>query len=184
MLIVSFLCLKWWPGGLGYVATHAVVQARLIIGEKDYGIHGMHNLLCVMWIWCFLMCKPSAAWYDSNWWDNIYQMKSSLQLITDRLATIAFIVQLRSLENHSTLPGIVIGDIGLKFGNGGNNSVDNGFMRFNSVCIPRKNMLMRWVRFIDYTIFVPVMKHCNHGKLLLMFPSLTPLTKRKASHFY
>lgn len=30
---------KWWPGGLGKVATHALVQARLILGEKDYGIH-------------------------------------------------------------------------------------------------------------------------------------------------
>lgn len=85
---------KWWPGGLGKVATHALVQARLLIGQEDYGIH-------------------------------------------------AFIVQVRDLENHTPLPGIIVGDIGTKYGNGGNNTVDNGFLRFNSVCIPRKNMLMR-----------------------------------------
>lgn len=85
---------KWWPGGLGKVATHALVQARLILGKEDYGIH-------------------------------------------------AFIVQVRDLEDHIPLPGIIVGDIGTKYGNGGNNTVDNGFLRFNSVCIPRKNMLMR-----------------------------------------
>jgi alkylation response protein AidB-like acyl-CoA dehydrogenase len=27
---------KFWPGGLGFTATHAVVMARLIIGSKDH----------------------------------------------------------------------------------------------------------------------------------------------------
>eukprot|EP01120_Amphizonella_sp_Union-15-10_P016186 TRINITY_DN8453_c0_g1_i1.p1 TRINITY_DN8453_c0_g1~~TRINITY_DN8453_c0_g1_i1.p1 ORF type:complete len:652 (-),score=118.79 TRINITY_DN8453_c0_g1_i1:70-2025(-) len=31
--------IKWWPGGLGKTATHAVVIARLIIDSKEYGIH-------------------------------------------------------------------------------------------------------------------------------------------------
>lgn len=31
--------LQWWPGGLGKVATHAVVLARLITRNKDCGIH-------------------------------------------------------------------------------------------------------------------------------------------------
>ena len=31
--------LKWWPGNLGHMATHAVVIARLILKDKDYGIH-------------------------------------------------------------------------------------------------------------------------------------------------
>jgi acyl-CoA oxidase len=28
---------KFWPGDLGYHSTHAVVMARLLIGELDYG---------------------------------------------------------------------------------------------------------------------------------------------------
>uniref|UniRef100_A0A0C9S4N3 Acyl-coenzyme A oxidase n=1 Tax=Wollemia nobilis TaxID=56998 RepID=A0A0C9S4N3_9CONI len=84
---------KWWPGGLGKVATHAIVHARLIL-EKDYGVH-------------------------------------------------AFIVQIRSLEDHKPLTTITVGDIGVKFGNGGNNSVDNGFLQFNHTRIPRTNLLMR-----------------------------------------
>ncbi|RKP26215.1 acyl-CoA dehydrogenase/oxidase C-terminal [Syncephalis pseudoplumigaleata] len=35
----GFTGAKWWIGGLGAIATHAIVQARLIIGQKDYGPH-------------------------------------------------------------------------------------------------------------------------------------------------
>jgi len=31
--------IKWWPGGLGKTATHAVVYAQLIIDDKSYGVH-------------------------------------------------------------------------------------------------------------------------------------------------
>ena len=30
---------KWWPGGLGHTATHAVVYANLILKEKNFGPH-------------------------------------------------------------------------------------------------------------------------------------------------
>jgi acyl-CoA oxidase len=85
---------KWWPGGLGKIATHGVVYARLITDGKDHGVHG-------------------------------------------------FIVQLRSLEDHLPLPGITVGDIGMKFGNGAYNTMDNGVLRFDNVRIPRSQMLMR-----------------------------------------
>ncbi|VFQ66385.1 unnamed protein product [Cuscuta campestris] len=85
---------KWWPGGLGKVATHAIVYARLITEGKDHGVNG-------------------------------------------------FIVQLRSLEDHKPLPGITVGDIGTKFGNGAYNTMDNGVLRLDHVRIPRDQMLMR-----------------------------------------
>ncbi|OWM88360.1 hypothetical protein CDL15_Pgr003772 [Punica granatum] len=85
---------KWWPGGLGKIATHGVIYARLITDGQDHGVHG-------------------------------------------------FIVQLRSLEDHMPLPGITIGDIGMKFGNGAYNTMDNGVLRFDNVRIPRDQMLMR-----------------------------------------
>ncbi|CAM6110746.1 unnamed protein product [Calypogeia fissa] len=85
---------KWWPGGLGQACTHALVYARLITKNKDYGIHG-------------------------------------------------FIVPVRSLEDHKPLPGVTVGDIGVKFGNGGYNSMDNGYLRFDHFRIPRENMLQK-----------------------------------------
>jgi len=30
---------KWWIGALGKTATHGVIQAKLIIDNKDYGPH-------------------------------------------------------------------------------------------------------------------------------------------------
>lgn len=51
-----------------------------------------------------------------------------------------FLVQVRSLENHKLLPGITCGDIGPKIGF---QAVDNGFLRFSRVRIPRNQMLMR-----------------------------------------
>ena len=49
-----------------------------------------------------------------------------------------FIVPIRSLEDHSVLPGIELGDIGPKLGF---HLKDNGFAIFKGVRIPRANML-------------------------------------------
>jgi acyl-CoA oxidase len=49
-----------------------------------------------------------------------------------------FIVQLRSLENHTLHPGIEAGDIGPKLGY---NETDNGYCSFLHVRIPRSHML-------------------------------------------
>ncbi|RDL38112.1 Acyl-coenzyme A oxidase [Venustampulla echinocandica] len=84
--------IKFWPGALGYMSSHTIVIARLIIGEKDYGVH-------------------------------------------------AFIVQLRSLKDWKPLPGIELGDIGLKMAY---NGTDNGYAVFNNARIPRSNLLMRF----------------------------------------
>jgi acyl-CoA oxidase len=56
---------KFWPGGLGFSATHAVVMARLLIGTRDHG--------------------PAF-----------------------------FVVQLRSTPHGTPLPGLQLGDLGLK----------------------------------------------------------------------
>lgn len=50
-------------------------------------------------------------------------------------------MQLRCMETHRPLPGVVVGDIGPKLGY---NGVDNGFLRFNHVRIPRSHLLARY----------------------------------------
>ena len=60
------------------------------------------------------------------------------------LGYTAFLVQIRSLENHQPLAGVTVADIGVKFGNGGYNTMDNGLLRLDHVRIPRKQMLMRY----------------------------------------
>lgn len=53
----------------------------------------------------------------------------------------AFVVQLRSLEDHRLLKGIEAGDIGCK---NGFEPTDNGYVKFTHHRIPRFNMLMRY----------------------------------------
>lgn len=51
-------------------------------------------------------------------------------------------VQIRSLADHKPLKGIEVGDIGTKLGY---NMMDNSFLSFNNVRIPRTNLFARFV---------------------------------------
>jgi acyl-CoA oxidase len=51
-----------------------------------------------------------------------------------------FIVPLRNKKTYNVLPGIIIGDCGKKVGQ---ENIDNGFIIFNNVRIPRENLLNR-----------------------------------------
>ena len=53
----------------------------------------------------------------------------------------AFIIPIRDKNNHLPLPGIILGDCGKKEGLDG---IDNGFMIFNNVRIPKDNLLNRF----------------------------------------
>ncbi|KAL1215478.1 Acyl-coenzyme A oxidase 2, peroxisomal [Cardamine amara subsp. amara] len=53
----------------------------------------------------------------------------------------AFIVPIRDMKTHQTLPGVEIQDCGHKVGL---NGVDNGALRFRSMRIPRDNLLNRF----------------------------------------
>uniref|UniRef100_A0A8D0DV59 Acyl-coenzyme A oxidase n=1 Tax=Salvator merianae TaxID=96440 RepID=A0A8D0DV59_SALMN len=52
-----------------------------------------------------------------------------------------FMVQIRSLRDHSPAPGVTVGDIGPKMSF---NNVDNGFLSLKNVRVPRENMLSRF----------------------------------------
>ncbi|KAF9450509.1 peroxisomal oxidase [Macrolepiota fuliginosa MF-IS2] len=108
---------KWWIGALGKTATHGVVQAKLILGGKDYGPH-------------------------------------------------LFLIQLRSMDNHKVLPGIIIGDIGPK-SLGGFAATDNGFARFDHVRIPKTQMLSKFAQVADDNTYVrPPHAKLSYGGML------------------
>ncbi|KAL7160485.1 hypothetical protein ABFS83_01G098300 [Erythranthe nasuta] len=96
----------------------------------------------------FVIHSPTLT--SSKWWPGGLGKVSTHAVVYARLITDGkdhgvhgFIVQLRSLEDHTPLPGITVGDIGMKFGNGGYNTMDNGVLRFDRVRIPRDQMLMK-----------------------------------------
>ncbi|KAI8086146.1 acyl-CoA dehydrogenase/oxidase [Halteromyces radiatus] len=53
-----------------------------------------------------------------------------------------FVVQLREKASGKVMPGVVLGDIGSKAGHQG---VDNGWIQFRKLRIPRSDMLAKWV---------------------------------------
>ncbi|KAJ6851121.1 peroxisomal acyl-coenzyme A oxidase 1-like [Iris pallida] len=96
----------------------------------------------------FVIHSPTLT--SSKWWPGGLGKVSTHAVVYARLITDGqdhgvhgFIVQLRSLDDHSPLPGITVGDIGTKFGNGAYNTMDNGVLQFDHVRIPRDQMLMR-----------------------------------------
>jgi acyl-CoA oxidase len=50
-------------------------------------------------------------------------------------------VKIRDIDTHVLLPGVTAGDVGAKLGY---NSVDNGYLAFDQVRIPRVDMLSRF----------------------------------------
>ncbi|PVV04861.1 hypothetical protein BB560_000625 [Smittium megazygosporum] len=52
------------------------------------------------------------------------------------------VIPIRSSDDHKPLPGITVGDIGPKMGF---NAVDNGFINFNKVRVPRFNLLQKFI---------------------------------------
>ncbi|KAG6792131.1 hypothetical protein POTOM_001274 [Populus tomentosa] len=96
----------------------------------------------------FVIHSPTLT--SSKWWPGGLGKVSTHAIVYARLITNGqehgvhgFIVQLRSLDDHMPLPGITIGDIGMKFGNGAYNTMDNGVLTFDHIRIPRNQMLMR-----------------------------------------
>ncbi|KAL3695295.1 hypothetical protein R1sor_009371 [Riccia sorocarpa] len=96
----------------------------------------------------FVLHSPSLT--STKWWPGGLGKASTHAVVYARLITDgkdygvhAFIAQIRSLEDHHPLPGVTVGDIGVKFSNGGYNTMDNGLLRFDHVRIPRENLLMR-----------------------------------------
>lgn len=96
----------------------------------------------------FVLNSPTLT--STKWWPGGLGKVSTHAVVYARLITDgqdygvhAFIVQIRSLEDHQSLPGVTVADIGMKFGNGAYNTMDNGLLRFDHVRIPRKQMLMR-----------------------------------------
>ncbi|KAI3918736.1 hypothetical protein MKX01_042056 [Papaver californicum] len=96
----------------------------------------------------FVLHSPTLT--SSKWWPGGLGKVSTHAVVYARLlingkdyGVNAFIVQLRGLDDHLPLPGITVGDIGMKFGSGAYNTMDNGVLRFDHVRIPRTQMLMR-----------------------------------------
>ena len=105
----------------------------------------------------FIVHSPTLT--STKWWPGGLGKTSTHAVVMARLFTQGkdhgvhpFVVQIRDNKNHQPLPGCTIGDIGNKMGY---NAVDNGFLRFDHVRIPRRAMLMGHSRVEPDGMYVP-----------------------------
>ncbi|KAJ8748122.1 hypothetical protein K2173_014432 [Erythroxylum novogranatense] len=93
----------------------------------------------------FVIHSPTLT--SSKWWPGGLGKISTHAVVYARLVINGkehgVLLSSLSLDDHLPLPGITVGDIGMKFGNGAYNTMDNGVLRFDHVRIPREQMLQR-----------------------------------------
>lgn len=99
----------------------------------------------------FVLNSPTRTSY--KWWPgglghtaNYTILMAQMYVEGNNHGIQPFVVQLRDEETHMPLPGIDIGDIGPKMGL---QNVNNGYLGFSNVKIPRTNMLMKHCQVLE-----------------------------------
>uniref|UniRef100_A0A3Q3MC61 Acyl-coenzyme A oxidase n=1 Tax=Mastacembelus armatus TaxID=205130 RepID=A0A3Q3MC61_9TELE len=119
----------------------------------------------------FVLNSPTVS--SIKWWPGGLGKTSNHAIVLAQLYTRgnchglhAFIVPIRDMSTHEPLPGIVVGDIGPKFGF---NEVDNGFLKLENVRIPRENMLMKYAKVEpDGTYMKPPSAKLTYGTMVFI----------------
>ncbi|KAL7748275.1 fatty-acyl coenzyme A oxidase [Sorochytrium milnesiophthora] len=76
----------------------------------------------------------------------------------------SFVVQLRDIHDFSLRPGVNIGDCGKKMGRDG---IDNGWIQFTNLRVPRSHMLMKHTKVSrDGTVTEPPLAQLTYGALI------------------
>ncbi|KAL2803598.1 peroxisomal acyl-coenzyme A oxidase 2 [Daubentonia madagascariensis] len=98
----------------------------------------------------FVIHSPTIT--ATKWWPGDLGRSATHALVLAQLICSgaqqgmhAFIVPIRSLRDHTPLPGITVGDIGPKMNF---DEMDNGFLRLDHVRVPRENMLSRFAQIL------------------------------------
>ncbi|XP_038133968.1 peroxisomal acyl-coenzyme A oxidase 1 isoform X2 [Cyprinodon tularosa] len=119
----------------------------------------------------FVLNSPTVS--SIKWWPGGLGKTSNHAIVLAQLYSLgnchglhAFIVPIRDMTTHEPLPGIVVGDIGPKFGF---NEVDNGFLKLENVRIPRENMLMKYSKVgPDGTYVKPPSSKLTYGTMVFV----------------
>uniref|UniRef100_W5N7N3 Acyl-coenzyme A oxidase n=1 Tax=Lepisosteus oculatus TaxID=7918 RepID=W5N7N3_LEPOC len=119
----------------------------------------------------FVLNSPTVS--SIKWWPGGLGKTSNHAIVLAQLYTQghchglhAFIVPIRNMSTHEPLPGVVVGDIGPKFGF---DEVDNGYLKLDNVRIPRENMLMKYAKVEpDGTYVKPPSDKLTYGTMVFI----------------
>ncbi|XP_051996364.1 peroxisomal acyl-coenzyme A oxidase 1 isoform X1 [Xyrauchen texanus] len=119
----------------------------------------------------FVLNSPTIS--SIKWWPGGLGKTSNHAIVLAQLYTQgkcfglhAFITPIRCMKTHVPLPGVVVGDIGPKFGF---DEVDNGYLKLENVRIPRDNMLMKYAKVEpDGTYVKPPSDKLTYGTMVFI----------------
>ena len=95
-------------------------------------------------------------------------VQASLNINSKSYGPHLFIVPVRSLKDMSPLSNVQVGDIGSK-AFGGFGSIDNGYVRFDKIRIPRGNMLQRYSQVSNEGVFThPKQEKLSYGSMITL----------------
>ncbi|XP_044530329.1 peroxisomal acyl-coenzyme A oxidase 1 isoform X1 [Gracilinanus agilis] len=119
----------------------------------------------------FVLNSPTVT--SIKWWPGGLGKTSNHAIVLAQLYTKgecyglhAFIVPIREIGTHKPLPGIIVGDIGPKFGY---DEMDNGYLKMDNCRIPRENMLMKYAQVKpDGTYVKPLSNKLTYGTMVFV----------------
>ncbi|KAF1755412.1 hypothetical protein GCK72_021981 [Caenorhabditis remanei] len=119
----------------------------------------------------FVINTPTVS--GAKWWPGSLGKFCNHAIVVANLWTNGkcegphpFIVQLRDMETHKTLPNLKSGDIGPKLGVNGS---DNGYLLFDQFRIPRESLLMRHSKVLaDGTYVKPPHSKLAYGGMVFV----------------
>ncbi|ETW03115.1 hypothetical protein H310_05539 [Aphanomyces invadans] len=144
----------WLPLALSYRILGAYAQTELGHGSNVQGIETTATYDASSHT--FVLHSPTLT--SRKWWPGGMGKTANFAVVYARLLSKAvdfgvhaFLVQLRDLATHQSLPGISLGDIGPKVAF---NMVDNGYCVFDHVHVPASQLCLatarvRWQRRVD-----------------------------------
>ncbi|PRP88722.1 acyl-coenzyme A oxidase I [Planoprotostelium fungivorum] len=108
---------------------------------------------------------------STKWWIGMAGQTATHSVVFARLiidgkdhGVHSFMVQIRDTATGEALPGIDVGDCGAKMGR---NGLDNGYIQYHNVRIPRDDMLMRWAQVTKEGEYIkPPKAQLSYGALI------------------
>ncbi|XP_037347699.1 peroxisomal acyl-coenzyme A oxidase 2 [Talpa occidentalis] len=119
----------------------------------------------------FVVHSPTLT--ATKWWPGDLGRSATHALVLAQLICSgaqqgmhAFIVPIRSLQDHTPLPGITVGDIGPKMNF---EHTDNGFLQLDHVRVPRENMLSRFAQVLPNGTYIKLgTKQSNYLSMVVV----------------
>eukprot|EP00921_Rhytidocystis_pertsovi_P008302 GHVQ01013612.1.p1 GENE.GHVQ01013612.1~~GHVQ01013612.1.p1 ORF type:complete len:751 (-),score=81.28 GHVQ01013612.1:452-2704(-) len=135
---------EWLPAATNFTILGTYAQTELGHGSNVAGLETIADFDQKTDEW--ILSTPTLT--ATKWWAGGLGKSCTHCVLMSRLrirekdyGVHPFILQIRDMDTHQSLKGVVLNHLGQKLGY---NGMDNGTMQLHNVRIPRRNLLMRF----------------------------------------